>query len=66
MAIKKIWVEDGCTVCHLCESTAPDIFETTDSTTIVKAGAEALFASQDAAIKDAASGCPVEIIKFEE
>lgn len=66
MAIKKVWVEDGCTTCHLCESTAPDIFETGDTTTIVKPGAEALFASQEAAIKDAAAGCPVEVIKFQE
>jgi len=64
MGIKKVWVEDGCTVCHLCESTAPEVFLTGDTTTEVKAGAD--FTAHDAEIRDAASGCPVEIIKFEE
>ncbi len=66
MAIKKLWIEDGCTVCHLCESTAPDVFTVDDTTSHVKEGAEQFFASLENDIKDAAAGCPVEIIKYEE
>jgi ferredoxin len=65
MAIKKLWIEDGCTVCHLCESTAPDVFTVDDVTSHVKEGAEQFFASLENDIKDAAAGCPVEIIKYE-
>jgi ferredoxin len=64
MGIKRVWVEEGCTVCHLCESTAPDVFVTGDETTSVKPGAD--LNAHEAEIRDAASGCPVEIIKFEE
>ncbi|MFI5164778.1 MAG: ferredoxin [Bacteroidia bacterium] len=66
MGIKKLWIEDGCTVCHLCESTAPDVFTVDDTTSHVKEGAEQFFQSLESDIKDAAAGCPVEIIKFEE
>ena len=66
MAIKKLWIEDGCTVCHLCESTAPDVFTVDDTTSHVKEGAEQFFGSLENDIKDAAAGCPVEIIKYEE
>ena len=30
MAITKLWIEEGCTVCNLCEDTAPEVFEVTD------------------------------------
>lgn len=64
MAITKVWIEDGCTVCNLCEDTAPDIFEVTDDSCIIRDGAD-LAANSDE-IKEAAEECPVEIIKFEE
>lgn len=66
MAITKLWIEDGCTVCHLCESTAPDVFQVLDAGSVVREGAEQFFDSLQNDIKDAAAGCPVEIIKFEE
>ncbi len=63
MAIKKVWVEDGCISCGLCEEVAEDIFEV-DEVSEVKEGAE--FADHEDEIKEAAEGCPVEVIKFEE
>ena len=63
MAISKVWIEEGCTVCHLCESTCPDVFEVPDEGCKVKAGAD--FNKFENEIKDAASSCPVEIIKFQ-
>ena len=26
MAIKKVWIEEGCIVCNACETTAPEVF----------------------------------------
>ena len=39
MAIKKVWVEDGCITCGLCEEVAEDIFEV-DEVSEVKEGAD--------------------------
>ncbi len=63
MAIKKVWIEEGCTVCGLCEELCPEVFEVDDEA-VVKDGAD--FESNEDGIKDAAENCPVEIIKFEE
>jgi ferredoxin len=61
MAITKVWVEDGCTSCGLCEGTAPDIFEIDDVSEVIE-GAD--FSSHEEEIKQAAEECPVEVIKF--
>ena len=63
MAIKKVWIEEGCTVCGLCEELCPEVFEVDDEA-VVKDGAD--FESNGNGIKDAAENCPVEIIKYEE
>ena len=63
MAIKKVWVEEGCITCGLCEEMAEEVFEV-DEVSEVKEGAD--FASNEEEIKEAAEGCPVEVIKFEE
>ncbi|MEA2041634.1 MAG: ferredoxin [Bacteroidota bacterium] len=63
MAIKKVWIEEGCTVCGLCEEMAPDVFEVEDDC-VVKDGAD--FDANEEDIKEAAESCPVEVIQFEE
>ena len=63
MAIKKVWIEDGCTACGVCESICPDVFVVDDVATVID-GAD--FEDFDAEIKDAADSCPVEVIKFSE
>jgi ferredoxin len=62
MAIKKVWIEDGCTACGLCADICPEAFEMEDEA-VVKKDADL---SKEAGIKEAADSCPVEIIKFEE
>ena len=64
MAVKKVWIEEGCTVCGVCSDLAPDVFAMGDDSSAVIAGAN-LAANSDAII-DAARNCPVEIIKYEE
>ena len=63
MAIKKVWIEEGCTSYGLCEDTCPDVFEMPDEA-IVKADAD-LEANEDC-IRESAEECPAEVIKFEE
>jgi ferredoxin len=63
MAIKKVWIEEGCTSCGMCEGIAPDVFEMPDEA-VVKEGAD--FSAHMADIIDAAESCPVEVIKYEE
>jgi len=63
MALTKVWIEDGCIGCKLCEDTCPAVFEIVDDRAIIKEGAD-LNANEDA-IKESASNCPVEVIKSE-
>lgn len=63
MAITKVWIEDGCTACAMCEDICPNVFEMPDLAE-VKEGAD--FAAYEDDIKEAADSCPVEVIKFEE
>lgn len=63
MAIKKVWIEDGCTACGLCESICPDVFVVDDVATVIDG---VNFDDYDSEIKDAADSCPVEVIKFSE
>jgi len=63
MAITRVWIEEGCTVCNLCEDTAPDVFEVTDETCTVREGVD--LSAHEEEIIQAAEECPVEIIKYE-
>jgi ferredoxin len=62
MAIKRVWIEEGCIVCGLCEATAPEVFEMEDETAVVKEGVN--FEENEEAIKESAENCPVEVIKY--
>ena len=62
MAIIKVWIEEGCTSCGLCEEICPEVFEMPDEAQ-VKEGAN--FAANEECIKEAAEECPV-VIKYEE
>jgi ferredoxin len=62
MAIKKVWIEEGCTSCALCESICPEVFEM-DDIAVVKPGVD--FSASENEIKDAADSCPAEVIKYE-
>lgn len=64
MGITKVWIDEGCTVCNLCEDTAPDVFEVTDDSCLIKEGAD-LAANEDE-IRESAEACPVEVIIIEE
>ena len=40
MSISKVWIEEGCTLCGLCEDECPDVFELGDETAEVKEDAD--------------------------
>lgn len=63
MAIKKVWIEEGCTACGLCVDLCPEVFELDDEASVKK---DVDLNANEACIKEAAESCPVEVIKFEE
>ena len=62
MAIKRVWIEEGCTACGLCEEICPEVFVVEDEA-IVKEGVD--FSPFEDAIEEAAESCHVEVIKYE-
>lgn len=62
MAITKVWIEEGCTSCGLCESICPEVFVVEDLAEVIE-GAD--FSTHEEGIIEAAESCPVEVIKYE-
>jgi ferredoxin len=60
--VTKVWIEPGCIVCDACENEAPSVFWVKEDTCIVRENAPL---DDAAAIKAAADGCPVNVIKFD-
>ncbi|MFA4853452.1 MAG: ferredoxin [Bacteroidales bacterium] len=63
MAIKKVWIEEGCTVCGLCEDICPEVFKLKDEATVIEG---VNYSDYEEKIKEAAESCPVEVIKYTE
>ena len=63
MAITKVWIEEGCIACGVCEATAPEVFEMDEETAVIIDGVK--FNEYEDEIKEAVDNCPVEVIKFE-
>lgn len=63
MAVIKVWIEDGCTACGLCEEICPEVFKLEEEATVLKGVDYAAYTDK---IKEAADSCPVEVIKYSE
>ena len=63
MAIKKVWVEEDCTACGLCEEICPEVFLLKDIATVIEG---VNYADYEDKIKEAAESCPVEVRKYSE
>jgi ferredoxin len=63
MAIKKVWIEEGCTACGLCEELCPEVFKVEDVATVIEG---VNYADYEEKIKEAAESCPVEVINYNE
>ena len=66
-SVLRVWIEPGCIVCNACEGTCPDVFHVEPDGSTVRPDAmnSELLKSRADAIREAAAGCPVEVIKFE-
>lgn len=63
MAINKVWIEDGCTLCGLCADECPAVFTMEDTSAVAKAGAD--LEKNEECIRSSAANCPVDVIKYE-
>ena len=63
MAISRVWVEEDCTACGLCEETCPEVFRLGDERAEIIDGVD--LNEHEEKIKQAVEDCPVEVIKFE-
>jgi ferredoxin len=63
MSITRVWIEDGCTACGLCEEICPSVFKLDDLATVIS-GVD--YSAYEEKIVEAADNCPVEVIKYEE
>lgn len=61
MTIKKVWIDEGCIACGLCEEICPEVFELKDLATVIEG---VNYADYEEQIKEASESCPVEVIKF--
>jgi ferredoxin len=66
MAISRVWIEDGCTMCGLCSDTCPEVFELDEDADTAKVVGGADLNDNEEAIKEAAEDCPEDVIKYEE
>ena len=62
MAIKRVWIEEGCISCGMAESICPEVFKVVDTNTVIEGADLSRFEDE---IKEAAEQCPVQVIKYE-
>lgn len=63
MAVEKVWIEEGCVACGVCESTCPEVFKVNDVANVIEG---VNYSNYTDAIQEAADSCPVEVIKYSE
>ena len=70
MVIRRVWIEEGCISCNLCEDIVSEVFEVPAGETCrPRRGHEKHLngdAEMEERIQEAADSCPVEVIKLDE
>jgi len=66
MAITRVWIEEGCTMCGLCSDTCPEVFELDEDADTAKVIRGADLEENEDAIKESAEDCPETVIKYSE
>jgi len=61
MAIKRVWIEDNCVACGLCEDICPDVFKIDEEVCIIEG---INYSDYEEQILEAVDNCIVEIIKY--
>ena len=64
MAIKRVWIEEGCISCGTSEGNCPEVFKVKDVGATVIEGVD--YSGLEEKIKDAANACPVQVIMYDE
>ena len=64
MGLTRVWVEEGCILCNICEEISPEVFVIEDEHCYVRSDAE--LDEHEEEIRQAALDCPVTVIRFEE
>jgi len=64
VAIKKVWIEEGCISCGNSEDNCPEVFKFKGVKATVIENVD--YSGLEEKIIDAAEACPVEVIKYEE
>lgn len=63
MAVEKVWIEEGCIACGVCEDTCPEVFKINDVANVIEGVNYSNFTT---GIKEASESCPIEVIKYSE
>lgn len=64
--IRKVWIEEGCISCKVCEDLAPKVFVVEDDQAcVLQPDAARWFGELADDIEEAARDCPVEVIKLD-
>ena len=64
ITITRVWIEEGCISCSSSEENCPEVFKVKDEGATVIEGVN--YSGLEKKIKEAAKGCPVDVIKYEE
>jgi ferredoxin len=59
----RVWINEGCTACGLCESICPEVFSVDDLANVIEGVNYDQYAE---GIKEAADSCPVAVIEYDE
>ena len=69
MDIRRVWIEEGCISCNLCEDLAPEVFEVPvgGECRTTKAYKKLLKGDEmQEKVQEAADSCPVEVIQVSD
>ena len=61
MSVTKVWIEEDCTSCGICEGICPQVFLIKDISTVIEGVNYAEYSKQ---IKDSSESCPVDVIRY--
>lgn len=69
MDLRHVWIEEGCIACNLCEDLVPEVFRVPvgGNCEVRSEWAERLRSSPglEGGVREAASSCPVEVIRLD-
>lgn len=69
MELRNVWIEEGCIACNLCEDLVPEVFRVPagGNCEVLPEWAQQVRAAPELEprVREAASSCPVEVIRLD-